>query len=140
MTHQNMEIVRRAVEEVWNRGNFAVVDELAARDVIAHGLSPNDGIHGPEGIKQFYEMLRAAFLDIRFTIDGQIADGDKVVTRWTAQATHHDPFQGVPPTGKQVRVMGVDIGRIVDGKVVECWPIVDELGLMRQLGVVPTRE
>lgn len=138
MSEQNTALVRRAVEEVWNRGDFAVVDELVTSDIVVRAPMPGHEIHGPAGIKEFYAALRAGFPDIHFTIEDQFAAGDRVVTRWTTRATHTGAFQGMPPTGKQVRMAGIDIDRIADGKVVECWPVMDELGLLQQLGVVPT--
>lgn len=138
MSEQNKTLVCRAVEEVWNQGNYAVVDELVASDLVVHASTPAGEIHGPEGVKQFYASLREAFPDIHFTIEDQIAEGDRVVTRWTARATHTGEFQGIPPTGKQGRLTGIDIDRIANGKVVECWPNADELGLLQQLGVIPT--
>ena len=135
MSEHNKRLVRRGIEEVWNRGNLAAVDELVASDFVIH--SSPDEIHGPEGAKQYAAMLRAAFPDIHLTIDDQIAEGDRVVTRWTARGTHLGPFQGIPSTGKQVRVTAIDIDRVANGKLVECWTNVDELGLLRQLGVLP---
>jgi predicted ester cyclase len=82
--------------------------------------------------------MHEAFPDIHFTIEDQIAEGDRVVTRWTARATHTGPFQGMPPTGRQVRMAATDVDRIANGKVVECWSQMDDLSLMQQLGVVPT--
>ena len=140
MSEANRTMVRRAVEEVWNRANFAVIDEFVASDIVIHMSTPGDDIHGAAGIRQFYSALHAAFPDIHFTIDDQVAEGDRVVTRWTAQATHQGEFQGIPPTGKRVRMTGIDIDRIVDGKTVECWPVADELGLLRQLGALPALE
>ncbi len=137
MSEQNKILTRRALEEVWNRGNFAVVDELVASDFVVHASTPANETHGPEGVKHFYAMLRQAFPDLHFTIEDQIADGDRVVTRWTARGTHTGEFQGIPPTGKQVRLTGIDIDRIANGKFVECWTNVDELGMMQQLGVLP---
>jgi steroid delta-isomerase-like uncharacterized protein len=137
MSEQNKTLVRRAVEEVWNRGNYAVVNELVASDIVVHASTPDGEIHGPEGVKQFYATLRRAFPDIHFTIEDQIAEGDRVVTRWTARGTHRGEFNGIPPTGKQGAISGIDIDRIADGKVVECWPNADELDLLQQLGVIP---
>lgn len=137
MSEQNTALVRRAVEEVWNRGDFAVVDQLVAGDIVIRSAMPGHEIHGPEGIKAFYGALRAGFPDIHFTIEDQFAVGDRVVTRWAARATHTGVFQGMPPTGRPVRLAGIDIDRVADGKVVECWPIMDELGLLQQLGVIP---
>jgi steroid delta-isomerase-like uncharacterized protein len=140
MSEQNKMLVRRAIEEVWNRGNYAVVDELVAADLIVHASTSAGEIRGAEGLKQFYVMLRKAFPDLRFTIEEQIAEGDRVVTRWRAHGTHRGEYQGIPPTGKQGQVMGIDIDRIANGKVVECWPCADELGLLQQLGVIPAPE
>lgn len=136
MLDQNKNIMRRAVKEVWNGENFAAVDELVSRNVILHLPKPGEEIHGPEGVSQFYDTLHAAFPDIHFTIEDQIADGDKVVTRWTCQGTHKGDFQGMPPTGKQFCIAGIDIDRLANGKVVECWPIMDELGMLQQLDAV----
>ena len=140
MSQQNTMLVRRGVEEVWNRGNYAVVDDLVASDFVIHAATPADEIHGPEGAKQYVAMLRAAFPDLHFTIEDQIAEGDRVVTRWTARGTHDGEFQGIPPTGKQFTMMGIDIDRIANGKLVECWPMMDELGLLQQLGALPAAE
>ena len=136
MSETNKALVRRAVEDVWNGGDFAAVDALVTRDVLIHASSPGNDIHGPEGIRQFYGALREAFPDIHFTIEDQVAEGDRVVTRWTARATHTGAFQGIPPTGRQISLAGIDIDRIVSGKVVECWPVADELGLLQQLGAL----
>jgi steroid delta-isomerase-like uncharacterized protein len=140
MSEQNTALVDRAIAEVWNQGDFSRLDELVSNDIVVHGSAPGSDIHGPEGVRQFYTMLRDAFPDLHFTIEDQIASGDRVVTRWTASGTHRGDFQGIAPTGRQVRVSGVDIDRIVDGKVVECWPIADYLYLLQQLGVVPAPE
>jgi predicted ester cyclase len=123
--------MRRVVEEIYNQGNLAAVDELAASGLVIHAASQE--IHGREGARQYVSALRAGFPDIRFTVEDQIAEGDLVVTRWTARGTHRGEFQGVAPTGREVRVVGIDIDRIVDGKTVECWAQVDELGMLRQL-------
>lgn len=137
MSEQNKALVRRAVEEVWNGRNFAILSEFVAGDIVIHATLPEAEIHGPEGIKQFYGVLHNAFPDLRFTIEDQIAEGDRVVTRWTATGTHTGAFQGLPPTGRQFKLAGIDIDRFAGGKVVECWPNADELGLLQQLGVLP---
>ena len=138
MSEQNKAVVLRAVGQVWNRGDYDSLDDLVASDIVIHSPTPGGDIHGPEGLRQFYGALRAAFPDLHFTIEDQVAAGDRVVTRWTARARHTGVFQGIPPTGRQVRMAGIDIDRLADGKVVECWPVMDELGLLQQLGVVPT--
>jgi steroid delta-isomerase-like uncharacterized protein len=138
MSEQNKNLIRRAVEEVWNRRNFASLSDLVSSDFVVH--SAGEEIHGREGVKQFYSMLHRAFPDIRFTIKDQIAEGDKVVTHWTARGTHRGEFNGIPATGKQFNVSAIDIDRIADGKVVECWTNMDQLGLLQQLGIVPNLE
>jgi steroid delta-isomerase-like uncharacterized protein len=140
VSQQNTTMVRRAIDEIWNRGNYALLREIAADDIVIHASPPGEDIQGHEGIVQFYGALRAAFPDLHFTIEDQIAAGDRVVTRWTASGTHAGEFQGIPPTGKAVRITGIDIDRIVDGKVVECWPEANELGLLQQLGALPAPE
>jgi steroid delta-isomerase-like uncharacterized protein len=140
MSEANKRLVSRAVEEVWSKGNFSILDEFVLEDVVVHSADPADDIHGPEGITQFYSGLREAFPDIHFTIEDQIADGDQVVTRWTASATHRGAFQGLPPTGKAVRMAGIDIDRFVGGRVAECWSMVGELSILQQLGALPGSE
>jgi steroid delta-isomerase-like uncharacterized protein len=134
MSEQNKARIRRVIEEAYSRGNLAVVDEVAASDLVIH--APSQDIRGREGAKQYVTMLRNAFPDLHFTIEDQIAEGDMVVTRWTARGTHKGNFQGLPATGRPIRLMGTDIDRMTDGKVVECWAHVDELGLMQQLGAI----
>jgi steroid delta-isomerase-like uncharacterized protein len=133
-------IERRLIVEVWNRGNFAVVDEVVASDYLGHSSTPAGETHGPAGYKQFYASLRKAFSDLRVTVEDQIAEGDKVVTRWTARGTHLGDFRGIPPTGQHGAITGVTIDRIANGKVVECWTNADDLGMLRLLGIVPVPE
>lgn len=140
MSQQNTMLVRRAIEEVWNGGNYANLGDYVAEDIVIHASPPGEEIHGRKGIIQFYGALRAAFPDLHFTIEDQIADGDRVVTRWSASGTHNGEFQGISPTGKTVRITGIDIDRFAGGKVVECWPEANELGLLQQLGVLPAPE
>jgi steroid delta-isomerase-like uncharacterized protein len=134
MSEQNKMLVRRVLEEVWNRGNFAVVDELIARDYVGHSSIET---RGAQGYKQFFVAQRKAFPDIQYTVEDQVAEGDRVVTRWKARGTHRGELMGIPPTGKQGAVTGITIFRIVGGNVVECWTNVDELGMLQQLGVIP---
>ena len=133
MSEKNKAQVRRVIEEIYNRGDLDVVEEVAARDLIIHTAS--EEIRGHDGVKRYVAALRAGFPDLRLTIEDQIAEGDMVATRWTARGTHAGEFQGIAPTGREIRVAGTDIDRIIDGKTVECWAQVDELGLMQQLGV-----
>ncbi|NJO24372.1 MAG: ester cyclase [Sphingomonadales bacterium] len=134
MSEQNKARIRRVIEEAYSQGNLAVVDEVAASNLVIHTTSQD--IRGRDGAKQYVAMMRTAFPDLHFTIEDQIAVGDMVVTRWTAWGTHKGIFQGVPATGREIRLMGTDIDRMTDGRVVECWAHVDELGLMQQLGAI----
>ncbi len=138
MSEQNKTLVRRVFDEVYNAGNLAAVDQLAASDFVIY--MPSQEIRGRAGTKQYVSALRTGFPDIHFAIEDQVSEGDRVVTRWIASGTHTGDFQGIPPTGKQVRLTGTDIDRIANGKAVECWSHVDELGMMQQLGVIPTPE
>jgi steroid delta-isomerase-like uncharacterized protein len=128
----NKEFMRLAVEKIWNGGDYDSLEEFVSPDFVVH-LSPEQRVHGIEGVKNFYTGLRKSFPDIHFEIEEIIAEGDRVVTQWRATGTHRGEFRGIPPTGKKFTLTAVDIDRIVDGKTVECWTKMDELGLMNQL-------
>lgn len=136
---QNKELVRKAVEEIWNKGNFDKLKEMVSEDFVIRFPRPGEELRGPENVKQFYTALRKAFPDIRFTIEDLLAEGNKVVTHWSATGTHKGEFKGLPATGKRVTFKAIDIDKITDGKFVECWTNVDELGLMQQLGAIPEK-
>jgi steroid delta-isomerase-like uncharacterized protein len=139
-TEFNKSILRRYFDEAWNKGRLEVLNEIIAASYVNHdpfvpGLPP-----GPEGLKLIFAGLRAAFSDLHYTIEDLITEGDKVVTRWTMRGTHTGELMGIPPSGTHVTVGGIQIERIVDGKIVEHWRKSDELGLMQQLGVVPSSQ
>ncbi len=134
-TEENKAIYRRIWDELLNKGNLAVVDELVAPSYVFH--DPQGSFSGPQGLKQFITAFRSAFSDMQFTVEDMIAEGDKVVKRWTLRAKHTGDFMGITPTGKQVEITGTSIGRFADGRSVEDWEALDHLGLMQQLGVVP---
>lgn len=135
MSEQTKAFVRRLIEEVIGRGKFALVDELVSADYVGHSSNPQTNTR--EGHKQFFAALRRAFPDLEITVEDQIAEGDKVVTRWTARGTHEGEFMGLPPTGKRAVISGIDIDRVADGKLVECWTKSDDLSLLQQLGAIP---
>jgi steroid delta-isomerase-like uncharacterized protein len=137
MSEQNKKIARRLFDEMWNRANFAVVDELVPSSYDGHSSAV---IHGPDGAKAFIVKLREAFPDFSLTIVDQVAEGDKVAMRWTAYGTHKGEFQGIPATNRQVSVSGITILRVLDGKIIEGWTNEDMLGFLRQLGIVPGTE
>jgi steroid delta-isomerase-like uncharacterized protein len=132
-TENNKSIVLRLFEEVM-KGNLAIADELIAEDYAQHSVFgiPN----GREGFKQFFMAFAAAVPDAQFVIEDVIVEGDKVVTRLTVNGTQTGALQGIPPTGKKFSMKGIDIFRVVDGKVVEHWDAVDQLGMLQQLGVI----
>ena len=137
MSEQNKALVRRTIEEIWNKGNLAVADELIAPNHVAHDpANPNPG-SGPEVTKQQASMYRTAFPDLHMTIEDQVAEGDQVVTRWTATGTHRGDLMGIAPTGKQMTITGINISRIAGGKAQEDWTNWDTIGMMQQLGAVP---
>lgn len=136
-SEQNKNLIKRVISEVWNEGNFDVIDELVADDFVIHSRRPEEELKGPKQVREFYENLRSAFPDLKFTITDLVAEGDKVVTHFSASATHKGDFKGIPATGKKITFSGVDIDKITNGKFVECWTNIDELGLLQQLGAVP---
>jgi steroid delta-isomerase-like uncharacterized protein len=133
-TEQNKALVRRFSDEVWNKGKLDVVYDVFAEDYVRHDLRPGNPPPGPAGQKRIAADFRAAFPDIHTTVDFVIAEGDMVVTRWTAEGTNTGVWGNVAPTGKRVRFSGVNIFRVENGKVVELWNYRDDLGLMQQLG------
>jgi steroid delta-isomerase-like uncharacterized protein len=136
-TEENKALEERSAAEVWNKGNLAVAEEVYATDVVVHGLPP-ELPSGVEGVKATVRAYRAAFPDFRLTVEDLIAEGDRVVGRWTLRGTHKGELFGIPATGKQVMITGINIDRIADGRIAESWSSADQLGLMQQLGVVPT--
>jgi steroid delta-isomerase-like uncharacterized protein len=133
---ENKAIARRADEELFDRGNLDVADELFALNFVYHDPASGEDWHGPESVKQYATMLRAAFPDLHYTVEDQIAEGDKVVTRYTASGTHQSELMGIAPTGNRVEITGISITRIEDGKIEEIWENYDTLGMMQQHGVV----
>jgi len=141
LTETNKTVSRRLFEEVWSKGNLALLNEIIATDHVNSGPGTLPGLpNGPEGTKQFVTVYRNAFPDVDFTINEQIAEGDKVVTRWTAQGTHKGELMGTPATGKSATVTGISVDRLVNGKIAESWGIFDQFGMLQQLGVIPTPE
>jgi steroid delta-isomerase-like uncharacterized protein len=132
----NKALVRRFYEEVYNRGNLAALPELLAPGFIAH-LTADPRANGPLGIKQALARLHTAFPDLVVTVEGQTAEGDQVVARWTLQGTHRGEWRGIAPTGRRVSMAGITIFRLAGDRIVESWETADELGLLQQ--IVPDR-
>jgi steroid delta-isomerase-like uncharacterized protein len=139
-TEENKALSRRVAEEIFNGGNLDLAYELYAPDYVLHDPSLPEDLHGPDGLKQYVAMASEAFPDARVTIVDQVAEGDKVVDRWTAAGTHTGEFVGIPPTGRRFEVSGITVSRFAGGKIAEDWYQGDDLGMMQQLGVVPSAE
>ena len=135
---ENKAIVHRFMEEVVRKGNLVSANEIFAADFVYH--PPPEGLptRGPEAIIQRVTTIRTAFPDIQYTVEDEIAEGDKVVHRLTGRGTHQGQFLGIPPTGKQVTWTVIAIYRIAGGKIAERWLNVDDLGIMQQLGAIPS--
>ena len=139
MLEENKALSRRFIEG-YVQGDSDIVDELLAPDFVFYDPSSATGAVPAEDMKASIEWIHSAFPDAQVTIEDQVAQGGKVVTRLRAHATHTGDLMGIPPTGKRVTIQGISIWRIADGKIEECWFNYDALGLMRQLGVVPKPE
>lgn len=135
----NKLIGRRVLVEMWGEGKLELADELYAPDYIDHvGRGPEASrVVGPEGIKQAVTLFRTAFPDLAYTVEAQMAEGELVLSRFSATGTQTGPFLGAPPSGKEVTYTGMDLNRIVGDKIVESWVNYDALALLQQLGLVP---
>ncbi len=134
---ENKALIRDFWDELWNKGNLDIVDKVYAPDYVGHDhFSPQPITL--QGRKEMVAMNRKAFPDIRTTVDDQIAEGDFVVSRWSARGTHKGDLMGIPPSGKAVTLRGITTIRFVGGKIAEQWENWDSLGMLQQLGVVPT--
>ena len=131
---ENKALIRRYYEEI-NKGNVAIDDEIMVEGVVYNG----DQI-GREGMKQFSTMLRTAFPDFRIDLEEMVAERDMVVTYFTFSGTHQEDFMGIPPTGRSFRSKGMDLYRLVEGKIVEIRDVVDVYEWLKQLGVIPAPE
>ncbi len=136
MTTELQTRIERIPLEVLNQGKYELIDELYAPDYIertpAPGVAPTR-----EGFKEFVKAFRTAFPDIHYTVDDAIEAGDRIVHRLTASGTMRGDFAGMPATGKRATWREIHIGRVVNGRLVEHWGLVDQLDMMVQLGVIP---
>jgi len=144
MSEENKAIVSRFWEEAWNRGNLAVIDEVYDPNHILRAQWQNPALGGAtettgqEVARRVIAMWREALPDLHVTLDEQIAEGDKVMTRHTSYGSHTGaPFMGIQPSGKAAAVSGMTINRLAGGKIVETWTNWDALGLLQGFGVIP---
>jgi predicted ester cyclase len=138
-TEQNKQLVLQWREEIWDKRNVNIIDELHAPDYVGHYSGIPGPIRGREALKQLFAAYLAAF-DIHFTPEFLIAEGDMVVVHDTGRVKHTGVFHGIPATGKEVTTTSTDIYRIVNGRIVEQWFESDFTGVMQQLGVLPAPE
>ena len=135
-TGQPDTLIRRIFDKAFNQGDLAIVDDLLSSDHLAHnafGGAPN----GPQGLKWLIAMFRTAFPDLQCTVEDEIGVGDQFAAHWTMRGTHKGLFQGNPPTGRPVEVQGIIFGRILNGRLAEDWTLIDQMGILQQLGLVP---
>ena len=133
-TEKNKDFIQAFNEDFWNKHNIAAFEKYFTADFISH--YPEGDMNG-EQFKGLCQAYFSAFPDLHVTVDDLIAEGDKVVKVWTAHSTHKGEFMGIPATGKAIVVKGMEVFRIADGKIAENWVIMDNLGMMQQLGVIP---
>jgi steroid delta-isomerase-like uncharacterized protein len=136
---ENKTLARRAIEEVWSKGNPAVAPDVYGPNFVSHQHSHPHArdVRGVSALIEFVREFREAFPDFHDTIDDQVAEGDKVVTRFSSTGTHRGALMGLQPTNKRASWMGIVIDRIEEGKIVEEWVSWDLFGMMQQLGGIP---
>ena len=131
--------VRRFYDAAWNSGDLSVIDELFSAEYVDHdAVAQTGGMTGRDSARQFVEIFRTAIPDLRCDIEDQVAEGDKVVSRWVATGTHDGTLMGVPGTGRRFRVDGISIDRFdEEGRFAEGWGTWDGIALLRQIGALP---
>jgi steroid delta-isomerase-like uncharacterized protein len=132
---QNKQLVRESIERVWGHQRVDEVERFLAPDFIDHAAPPGTA-PGPGGFADGVRRILAAFPDACNHIDEMVAEGDRVVVRWTMTGTHSGDALGFPATGRAIRLEGVTISRIVEGRIAEHWSFRDDLGMLRQLGLL----
>lgn len=139
MLEQNKAIVRRYLDEVFTKGNLALMDEIGSSNFVSHDPAAGGEIHGLESVRQFVEAMHMFFPDIVFTIEDMLAEGNLVAARWTMRSQHEGEGLGLPATNLPVTVCGASFLRLVDGKIEEEWISLDTLRLANDLGWLTPR-
>ncbi len=134
---QNKAIARRHFEELWGQGDLSVADEIYDPSCVGHCANAPEQTGYPESEKQHVLRDRAVSRDGEVTVEDQLAEGDKVLTRWVFRGTHTEPLPGIPPTGNRITLHGMHVHRIVDGKIVEVWAIDTSSGSCKPLALFP---
>lgn len=133
----NRAIVRRYIEEVFNRGNLSVAEEVLAPGYVHHDPATAEMGSGIEGLEKMVGFYRESFPDFEIRVQEQIATEDRVVERWTGHGTHQGTLMGIPATGRNITADGISIHRLEGGKIVETHTVFDTAGMLRQLGALP---
>jgi ketosteroid isomerase-like protein len=136
MATGNKEIVRRALEDSWQ--DPSVLDEVVSSDYVGYDPALPEPIRGPQGAKDNFKQYSDAFEGAHITVKEQIAEGDAVATRWEGRGRHTGELMGISPTGKEIVVEGQNFSRLKDGKIVEDWSNWDTLGMLQQIGAIPS--
>ncbi len=132
----NRATVKRYYDEVFNGHNAELIDLLAVEDYVENDPFAGQG-NGRSDLKARVEAILGAFNPVRFTVEDIVAEGDRVVVRWSQVGTQSGPFMGMPPTGREYRINGIDVHALREGRMAEHWHVVDQLGLLQQLGAIP---
>jgi len=135
LIQHNQQLIRDYFNEVWNKGNLDLLDELLSIDYLNHSSSIQDVPPGPAGLKPIVNAMRIAFPDLHYTIQDLIVTYDRVVARVKMSGTHTGDFFGIPPTNKKISVNQINIEHITNGRISEHWRITDENTMMKQLGM-----
>jgi steroid delta-isomerase-like uncharacterized protein len=137
----NEQLFTRYFDECANGGNFDLLDEIFASDYQHHDPANPDPrpVVGPQGVRDHLVSLKGGFPDLVFEVEDMISDGDQIIIRWTARGTNTGDYFGMPPTGKSIEITGMNTWRTRDGKAVEGWVNRDDMGLLQQLGVIPSQ-
>jgi steroid delta-isomerase-like uncharacterized protein len=131
---RNIALMRRWFKEVWNQGTIETINELLAEDAVLMGQGePDVKIQGPAEFISFVQRIRGAFPDVKVSVEDAFGLGNKVVVRWSAAMTHQGDQLGIPASGKRVRITGMTMVRLRDGKIVEGWENWDQLAMMQQI-------
>jgi steroid delta-isomerase-like uncharacterized protein len=140
MSEENKAVSRRFFEEMMSSGNLDLFEELASPEIVNYDPAQPEAVHGIEGGKEVLSGYVSAFPDLKMSVEDQVAEGDKVFTRWVAEGTHEGELFGVPASGNHVRVEGMTVDRFEGGKIIESWDNWDALGLMQQIGAIPAEQ
>jgi steroid delta-isomerase-like uncharacterized protein len=136
MSERDKTVVRRYYEEVFNQREIDLVDQLAVEDYIEHDPFPGQG-NGRADLKARVQAILSAFAPLQFRLEDLVAEEDQVVVRWSQTGTHTGAFMGIPASGREFTIAGIDIHKLRDGRMAEHWHVVDLYGLLMQLGVIP---